>query len=381
MSTLNLIVLICVLNHIGVAGSRVGIPLYALELGANQFTIGVLMALFALCPTLFSIVIGKFSDRVAPRLPAIIGTAGIALGLLLVPLFPGVAVLYVSTFLLGLANQLFNIPVEAAVGGIGGADNRARNYAYVSMGFSAASFLGPLVAGVSIDYLGSPQVFLVLAAFTLVPMLILCLKPDFLPNVVKHPGPVSRGSVLDLWRIPNLRITIIAGSIIVSAWDLFQFYLPIYGHSIGLSASAIGTIIGMVSVASFVVRGVIPWLVKILSEAQILIYSIFIAGLTFALLPFFVNAYALAAIAFLLGLGVGCATPIGMSFIYVLTPQGRVAESMGLRKTLNQGTHIVIPLVFGVVGTAFGFTTVFLSNAVLLAASGLLMRKARLPTK
>ena len=104
--TIYLIVLISVLNQIGFSGSRVAVSLYALELGANQFTIGVLIALYALCPMLLSIAIGKFADRVAPRLPMIIGTAGMALALLLPPLFPRPDVLYVSSFLLGLFHQI-----------------------------------------------------------------------------------------------------------------------------------------------------------------------------------------------------------------------------------------------------------------------------------
>jgi MFS-type transporter involved in bile tolerance (Atg22 family) len=96
------------------------------------------------------------------------------------------------------------------------------------------------------------------------------------------------------------------------------------------------------------------------------------------LLPFFVNPYALAGIAFVLGLGVGCAQPISMSLIFVMTPRGRIAESTGLRKTVGNTVHLVVPLIFGSVGTAFGFTTVFMSNSVILAAGGLLMRKIRL---
>ena len=84
----------------------------------------------------------------------------------------------------------------------------------------------------------------------------------------------------------------------------------------------------------------------------------FIAAIAFTLLPFFVNPYALAAVAFLLGLGVGCAQPMTMSLLYVLTPAGRIAESFGLQKTVRNATHLVVPIVFGSVGAAFGVTTV-----------------------
>ena len=134
------------------------------------------------------------------------------------------------------------------------------------------------------------------------------------------------------------------------------------------------------AIATFVVRGIVPLLVKRLTETQIMTYSIFISALAFVLLPFFVNPYALAGIGFLIGMGIGCAQPISMSLIYVLTPQGRVAEATGLRKTVNQSTHLVIPLIFGSVGAAFGFMTVFLSTAIILAAGGFLMQKTRVPT-
>jgi hypothetical protein len=42
---------------------------------------------------------------------------------------------------------------------------------------------------------------------------------------------------------------------------------------------------------------------------------------------------------------------------------------------VNNVTHLVIPLLFGSLGTAFGYMPVFLSNSALLTAGGLLMRR------
>lgn len=379
--TFTLVVVMSVLSQVGFSGSRVALSLYALELGANQFTVGVMIGLYALCPMLLSIVIGKFSDRAAPRLPVIIGSVTMLAGMLLPPLSGGLITLGIAAFVLGFSHQIFSIPIEALVGGIDGPEKRARNYAVITMGWSFANVLGPLIAGFSIDYIGHVQVFLVLAAFVASPLVILWFRPNLLPKEVsKHASTVPRGgSVLDLWRIRPLRITIIASGVVGSAQDLFQFYLPVYGHGIGLSASAIGTILSMVAAAAFVIRGVIPFLVKKLTEAEILTAAVFIAALAFVLLPFFVNAYALATIAFALGLGVGSAMPMTMSLLYVLSPPGRIAEAIGLHKTVRNTTHLVVPMIFGSIGAAFGYATVFLSNAAVLAASGLLMRKARIP--
>lgn len=374
-----LIVLMCTLNHTGYGGSRVAISLYALDLGASQLAIGVLMGLYALCPLLLAVAIGKLADRVGPRLPMLMGTAGVTVALLLPPLFPGLVTLYITALLIGTSFHFFFITVTGIAGGIGGEGNRVRNYALVSLGFAGAGFLGPMTAGFSIDYLGRLPTFIVLSLFTLTPLALLWFRAGFLPAARMPTVAGGKRKAFDLWRVPVLRNTFIANGILSSAWDLFQFYMPVYGHSIGLSASVIGTVLGVFAVATFVIRIVLPYLTRKAREADIITYAIFVAALAFVLFPFFQNAFALAAIAFLLGLGCGCGQPLSMSLIYALTPRERVSEAAGLRVTVNNVGHLVIPLLFGSVGTVFGYFPVFLSNSVMLVTGGLLMRRNVVP--
>lgn len=377
--TIYLVILVSVLSQIGFGGSRVAVSLYALELGANQVMVGAIVALFSICPMFFSIVIGRLCDRVPTHLPIIWGSVMMVAAFLMPVALPSVAVLCVLAVVNGLGHLVFSIPIEARVGGVGGPQHRARNYAYITMGWSAANFLGPLITGVLIDTIGHQPVFWVLALFVALPIPIMLWRPKLLPPTQKAKGEDAGAErkVMDLWRIPALRSTFIAGGIIGSAQDLFQFYLPVYGHSVGLSASAIGMVLGMVALAAFVIRAMLPLLVKKLSEATVLIAAIFVSALAYSLLPFFTTAIPLAMIAFVLGLGVGSAQPMLMSLIYVLAPAGRTAEAIGLYKTLRSVTHVVIPVVFGSVGTAFGFTTVFLSNAGILAFGGWLQNGSR----
>jgi MFS family permease len=373
-----LIVLMCTLSHAGFGGSRVAISLYAINLGATPFTIGVLMALYAIVPLLLAVYVGRLADRVGPRLPMLIGTIGVTVGLLVPPIFPGLPALFVCALVLGSTFHFFFITVQGIAGGMGGSENRSRNFALVGMGFSAAGFIGPFLAGVAIDHLDHVSAFLVLAVFPLIPVLLLWLKPGFLPKARKRVGGEAKRSALDLWRVPSLRKTFIASGIISSAWDLFQFYFPVYGHSAGLSASAIGAVLGVFALATFTIRIVLPKLARRYSEAQVLTGGIFVAAVAFALFPAFENAYALAGVAFLLGLGVGCGQPMSMSLIYALAPPGRQAEAAGVRVTANNVTHLLIPVLFGSLGTAFGYAPVFFSNSALLVAGGILMRKARI---
>ena len=373
-----LIVLLCLLNHSCFSGSRMVMSLYALELGANQFTIGVLMALYAICPLFFAIYAGRLADRVGPRGPMLAGTAGMGIAMLLPPLFPGLITLYISALLIGSSFHFFFVSVHGTTGGVGGPGNRARNYSLVSLGFSAAGLIGPFTSGLAIDHLGHLNAFTLLSAFTLIPVLLMWLKPDFLPKAAKSTHDTSQQRVLDLWKMPKLRGAFIASGILSAAWDLFQFYFPIYGHSIGLSASVIGAVLATFALATFIVRIVLPAWAKRTSEAEILICGIFIAAFAFVLFPFSANPWLLAMVAFILGLGVGSGQPMSMSLIYALAPPGRSSEAAGLRVMVNNVAHLCIPLFFGSVGAAFGFVPVFMSNAAMLVAGGMIMwRKNR----
>ena len=372
-----LTLVLIVLNHIAFGGSRVVVSLFALESGATQMEVGMLMALYALCPMLFAIAIGRLADRVGPRLPMLLGSAGLGIALSLLAVWPAMAALYIAAFLLGSSFHFFFVTVTGIAGGLGGAQHRSRNYALVSLGFSGAGFAGPLIAGFSIDWLGYIATFLILAAFTVIPVLMLWLRPGFLPGAAKVAGSAVTGGAMELWRAPRLRNTFIASGFISAGWDLFNFYMPVYGHGIGLSASVIGIILGVFALATFVIRAALPWLLRHADEARILVYAIFVAAFAFILFPMVRNPYALCAVSFLLGLGVGCGQPMSMSLIYALAPEGRASEAAGLRVTVNNFTHLVIPLVFGTLGTAFGYAPVWLANSALLGVGGWLVRRNR----
>jgi predicted MFS family arabinose efflux permease len=288
--------------------------------------------------------------------------------------------LYAAALLLGSSFHFFFVTVTGVAGGIGGTGaDRARNYALVSLGFSGAGFMGPLVAGFAIDYLGHIRAFMILAACTMIPILMLWLKPGFLPGAAKAAGSAATGGAMELWRAPRLRNTFIASGFISAGWDLFNFYMPVYGHGIGLSASAIGIILGAFALATFVIRAALPLLLRRSSEAQILVYAIFVAAGAFMLFPLFDGPVMLCAVAFLLGLGVGCGQPMSMSLIYALAPAGRASEAAGMRVTVNNFTHLVIPLAFGSLGAALGYTPVWLANSALLGVGGWLVRRAANP--
>jgi predicted MFS family arabinose efflux permease len=369
---ITLIVLTCVLTHAGFSGAKVALPLHALSLGVDPFSVGVIMALWALCPMLIALYVGRLVDRVGPRGPMLGGAIGVFVALLVPYFFSGIAPLYVMSLAVGTAFQFFFVPTQGITGALGRPEDRARNYSRLAIGFSIASFLGPLIAGFSIDYLGYQPAYLMLAACPAAAVLLLWLKGGLLPlAAVGSGGKQKKSNSFDLLRNANLRNAIVASGLISVAWDLYLFFFPIYGHAIGLSASAIGIIISMFAAAVFVIRVALPRLARVWSEFEILLRAIAFSGAALLLFPLFRDPYLLAAASFVLGLGCGVGQPMSMSLIYSLSPAGRASEGAGLRVMFNHFTHLVVPLAFGAVGTAFGFVPVFVScSALLLGGSG-----------
>ncbi len=364
---IDLIVLSCVFTHAGFGGAKVAIPLHALHLGVDPFTVGVIMALCALCPMLIALYVGKLVDRIGGRVPMIGGTIGVIVALLIPYFFSGVIPLIVMATLIGTSFQFFFVPTQGITGALGGPEDRARNYSRLAIGFSIASFLGPLIAGFSIDYLGYQEAYLALTAGPVCALVLLLYKGHLLPKATVAAGQDGKkGSSFGLLRDPKLRDAIAASALISIGWDLYQFYFPIYGHSIGLSASTIGTIISTFAVAVFTIRIALPWLARKWSEFELLLYAIAFSGGALLLFPLFRDPYLLALASFVLGLGCGVGQPMSMSLIYGLSPPGRASEGAGLRVMFNHFTHLVVPLAFGGIGTVLGFGPVFMSGSALL---------------
>lgn len=365
-----LIAFLSFLMHVGNGGGRVVLSLAAIQFGATPAQIGLMVSLMAVFSTVLAVPLGRLSDRIGVRLPMMVGSAGIGIALLLPLAVPALGTLFVTAVLMGIGFTSYQVSVTNLTGAIGPPEQRARNYSILSLGFAAATFLGPLVAGFCIDWLGHRWTFGVLCAWAVLPLPLMLAFKRLVPNVHKRAAGSAGGSVLDLLKSRPLRDTFVAGGIISSAWDLYQFVMPIYGHSLGLSASVIGMVLAVFALAILLVRVALPMLTRRHAEPRLITAAILVAGAAFAALPFVRDPWLLAAVSFVLGLGVGCGQPLSMTLIYNLAPPGRAGEASGVRVSVNHLTHVIVPVAFGSVGAVLGFGPVFALNAAILLACG-----------
>ena len=264
--------------------------------------------------------------------------------------------------------------MQPLIGSFGEGAARTRDYSRFSVMVGLTALIGPTTAGFSIDGIGHRSTYLLLAGIPAVPILMLLFLSAYLPRSKHHAAPPPAGRrVTDLLGAPPLRRVLIAAGIMETGSEVVNFLLPIYAHSIGLSASRIGIMLGAYGLALLLVRAVMPALARRSGEERVFGASLFVAGAALVLFPFASAFPLLLAMSFVLGAGLGCGAPLSLVLVYNRAPEGRSGEAMGLRQTVNKTTEVIVPLLFGSLSTAFGMVPVFWLDALLLAGGGWLM--------
>lgn len=369
------IIAIVVLAHLVFVSARMTGSLYALANQASAFTVGVMMALFALVPMLIAVRAGRWLDRVGALKPTAGGLALMLGGSMLPAAFSyataDVAPLLVAATMIGTGQTLVMIAIQQVVGDSADPARRAAVFSWLALGVSISGFLGPVSSGLLIDSLGHRSAYVAMIAAVAAALALTWFNRALLPSYTHRAAPPEYGHPFELLRHKELRNVLIATALVSMCWDLQTFMVPILGSSVGLAASEVGFVLGAFAVATFLVRAAMPWLSRHCSEWQVLTFTLFTAMLSFALFPFFTTTAALAAVAFLLGLGLGAAQPNVMSLLHSRSPDGRVGEALGLRTTIMNSSHVALPLVFGATGSVLGASAMFWAMAVLVGAGGI----------
>ena len=336
-----------------------------------------MMSLFAALPMVLGVASGRLVDRIGVRAPLIGSIAAMAVAILVPAVFPGIASLYVAAAGVGTAFMLFHIAVQHTVGESSEAHLRKENFGWLALGFSISNFLGPTLSGVAIDTIGHRATFFLMTGLALAALWLVSTRRAEFTHTPDKPRKAGSRNALDLLKEPELRRVFLATGLLASAWDLFVFAMPIYGTAIGLSASTIGLILGAFALATFIVRMALPWISRRLREWSTITATMVIACVAYVLFPLVTTVPLLAAIAFLLGLGLGATQPSVMSLLYAKAPEGRAGEAVGVRAVVLNASHTVLPLAFGGVGAALGMMPVFWAMAAALAAGGAFANRRR----
>jgi len=359
-------------NFVGATAARIVLTLYALEIGAPASAIGVIGGLLFLFPLLLSWPIGALADRVGARGLLLFATVCGAVSLVLPYFVATLYAFYIAAALNGLALAFYHVTLQNVIGVASRPEDRPRNFSNFSITGALTNFVGPLLAGFSIDHLGHATACLVIALQSLIAVVLVLIWgrrfPPGNPDAARGMGGAEMLADREVQRM------LVVSGLVQLGSDLFQFYLPIYAHSIGLSASAIGAVLATLAVAALIVRLFLAQLLKRVQGEKLLAWVFATGAIGYALVPFCGNAPALGLVSFFFGLGMGIGIPLTVILMFSRSAEGRSGQTLGLRLTANNFVRVTGPVVFGVVGSALGLPAIFWIVAAIMASGGLLSR-------
>ena len=352
--------------HASMTGMRLATPLLALQQGYSALAVGVLLALFSLTQVFMAIPAGRFTDRHGLRRPVQISVTIAMLGGAAAVLFPIFPVLCLGALATGGATGFTVIALQRHVGRMSSDANQLKEtFSWLAIGPSVSNFIGPFFAGLLIDHAGAVPAD---AAGFRAAFIMLTLMPlvawYWIRQVKEQPmEPVhpehANARVWDLLKEPLMRRLLMVNWLLSSCWDVHTFVVPVLGHERGFSASVVGTILGSFAVASALIRVILPWIARRLQEYRLLTGAMVLAGLIFAIYPFFESPFAMGVCSVCLGLVLGVVQPMIMSTLHQITPAHRQGEALGLRIMAVNASSVVMPLIFGAAGAVAGVTAVF----------------------
>ena len=368
--------------HSAMAGLRMATPLQALREGASEWTVGVLLALFAAAPVLLALHSGRLADRLGyhrpVRIAAVMAVVGMGFGLASVWLhgFWMIAALCVAASLTGCAANMGMLTIQRTAGlAARDATERMRIFSWLGVAPSFSNVVGPVAAGLMIDGTGFAGAYLLLMVLPLATLASARQVP-----VLPPPGEAAREdrTAWDLLAVPGMKRLLVVNWLFSMCWDVHAFAVPVLGHERGFSASTIGFILGAFTLAVTGVRLLVPLLAHRIEVVKVLQVAMLGCAAVFALYPLATTPWLMGACAVMLGLTLGVSQPLIMTTLHHVTPDGRHGQSLAFRSMAINTSSTFMPLMFGLLGSALGATALFWGVAVAVGGGAWLARRLAL---
>lgn len=368
--------LVCV--HAAMAATRVTASLLLLHLGYPEWTVGVLLALFAVAPIGLSLWAGRLADRHGMHRPLAIGVAMGAAGASVAVVSQHPAALALAALATGGAIAVAAVGIQREAGLMAREPgDLKRVFSWVALGPALSNALAPVLVGLLIDHVGFRAGFVFAA---LLPLLAWGLgrrvprsaPPPASAQAAEDSQGRPRGAVASafgLLRLAPLRYLLLVNLSLSSCWDAHSFAVPVLGHARGYSASSIGVILGSFAVAATLVRLAISRWADHLDEKRALRRAMALATATCAVYYWLPGAAGMVAGSALLGLALGSVQPMILSMLHQVTPGDRHGQALGLRMLATNGATIVMPVGFGALAAVAGpVAPMWLMGSLVLAA-------------
>lgn len=360
---------------VGVAMMGLGIiwpliPVYAVELGAGGFLVGLIVASFNISRVLLSPFSGAISDKWGRKRFITSGLLIYAILSVFYVLPENAETLILIRLLHGIASLLV-VPVAMALTADIAPPHKLGLYmGTLNMAIMVGLGFGPAMGGIIRDTLGFNAAFYIMGGLALITSLMVAV---FIPADKTHLSDIKRPKPYPLRKIIAHKTA--AGILIMrffaaSGQGSVYTFLPILAMKINLSSSQVGIILTMNIFFIAFLQRISGRLADRINPKHLIIAGTFASGITVLFMPFVQGFTTILTLNILMGMANGLSLPGGL----VIT--GRLGQAMGMASimSLNDAAwglgFIVSPILSGLILDWMGVSYVFIVGSFLILFGG-----------
>ena len=367
------------------------LPLYAKGYHANGFELGLIMASFSAMQFLFAPAWGHLSDRIGRRPVLLVSTAGSAIAyswLALATRLQGSAALWMI-----IASRVFagicgaNITVaQAYIADITPPENRSRRMGLIGMAFGLGFIFGPWIGSKSSDWFGDTGPGWVAGGLCALNFILACviLPESWTPSSEHVPNRARIAQWRHTLSRPTIGLLVTIFFLATFCFTCFELTLGlIIAHNFGLDLQndedmkiarhIAGPLFMYCGIVGAIVQGgPTGKLVKKFGERRLITASLFVTGISLALVPvvhgnihqfgvlswrvLFGGAggawWGLLGVLALLSIGTGLTRPPLFGLLSILTPANEQGVTIGVAQSAGSLARIVGPMFAGAIFSA-----------------------------
>jgi len=351
------------------------LPLFTQALGADNTILGLIAACSPLAGILFSFPAGVLSDHFGRRRLLIIAGAVFFIAPLLYLFINNPLWLIPVRFFHGTATAILGPVVSAVI-----AERFPENKGEMLGRYSSATLVGrtiaPLAGGIIISFfVFSPgllpfRMVYIVAALAAIPVCILTLmyREDRSHPLKVLPFAEFKESFAQFFSNPRLRGTACADMATYFAYGALETFLPLYLFSRGFGAYETGIIF---AVQVLVIAATKPFFGRIADDIDKRIQigaGLVITGCAVAVIPILPSFGMILLASSVFGMGISLSTVATSAYVADIAKKEQIGASMGALSSIMDIGQTSGPLVTGIIITAAGYATGFLTSFLLALA-------------
>ena len=328
-------------------------PGFAQEIGASLSMLGSYGSIAALTMLIFSLPLGRLSDKHGRKRMMLPGLALFILVPLSYLLASSPLHLYPIRMLLGLAVGMifsngFLLMTETAEPGF---RNTAQGMYMTSMGIGFT--LGPLIGGFTAKLYGSHISFLISAAFGALSLLLFSVVPEKHRQTIDK-APREKITITSIIKDRKVLAAGVANFLNSLMFNALTLFFPVYGASIGFDESQIGTSFTSRGLASTVVRLPVGALTKHIRALFLMISGLILSSL----MIFGVSQSTLLTYVSILmgiqGIAYGIYLTSGNVYVAQNSEEDYRGTAMAVFSMFGNLSGIINPLILGLIAENLG---------------------------